>query len=148
MGGLYREQGLEVVTKWLDSVFRPHVEATYKYFRDDYLGLPGPQAVLLPRKPADSYPSPPSSNLSEGAGTGLPSRPTGERHQSPSLRTNELQQGSGWMDGSIGNRPEDIDQSRSNRRRRRSSQMDSRREGPGKQELVSLRHLLNDPWYP
>ena len=126
MGGLYREQGLEVVTKWLNSVFRPPVEAVYQYYRDDYLMQPE-----LPRGPTASYPSPPAK-LSEAAGPGQsPSRPTGERHRSP--RTNEPHQGSGRVDGSMENRAEVIDQSRSIRRRRRPSQVDSRRGNPGKQ---------------
>jgi hypothetical protein len=139
VGGLFREQGLEVVRKWLNSVFQPHVEAVYQYFRNDYLMLPGPQAVLQPQVPT-TYPSPPSS---EGRGPGLSSRPTGERHRSLPPRTNELQQGSGRVGGNMGNRLEDIGQSRSTRRRRRSSQVDSRRGDPlaGKQGLVSQAFL-------
>jgi hypothetical protein len=130
VGGLFREQGFEVVTEWLNLVFRPRVEAVYQYFRDDYL-MSGPQAVLLPREPTASYPSPPSE------APDLPSRPTGERHRTLPPRTNEPQQGSGRVGGSMGNRPEVIDHSRRNRRRRRSSQVDSRRGNPGKQRLVS-----------
>ncbi len=151
MGGLFREQGLDVVRKWLNLVFQPHVEAVYQYYRDDYLG---PPAVLLPRIPTASYPLPPSFTVSEGVGPGLSSRPTGERHRSQQPRTNEPQQGSGRVGGNMGNRPEVIDQSRStgNRRRRRPSQVDSRRgdPDPGKQGLVSPRHFSNDPlaWHP
>lgn len=147
MGGLFREQGLEVVRKWLNSVFQPHVEAFYQHFRNDYL-MPGPQAVLLPRAPAASYPSPPSSIVSEGVVPGSSSRPARERHRSLPPRTNEPQQGSGRAGGNTGNRHEVIDQSRSNRRRRRSGQVDSGRGEPGKQGLVSLRHFLIDPWRP
>jgi len=118
VGGLFRERGLEVVRKWLNSVFQPHVEAVYQYFRDDY----GPQAVLQPR-PTASYPSPPS----EGVGPDLSSRPTGERHRSLPPPINESQLESGRVDVSMGNRLEVTDQSRRNRRRRRSSQADSRR---------------------
>ena len=143
MGGLFREQGLDVVRKWLNSVFQPHVEAVYQYFRDDYLMLPGPQAVLQTRVPTASYPSPPSIKVSEGMGPGLSSRSTGERHQSLPPRPNEPQQGSGRVGGSMGNRPEVIDQSRNNRRRRRPSQVDSRRGVPGKQGLVSPKHFLD-----
>jgi hypothetical protein len=142
VGGLFREQGLEVVTKWLNAVFQPHVEAVYQYFRNDYLMLSGPQAVLYPRVPTASYPSPPS----EGVGPGLSSRPTGERHRSLPPRTNEPQQGSGRVGGSMENRPEVIDQSRSNRRRRRSGQVDSSRRGdPGKRGLVSPRDFSMAP---
>ena len=149
MGGLFREQGLEVVRKWLNSVFQPHVEALYQYFHNDYL-MPGPQAVLLPREPAASYPLPPSSIVSEGVAPGSSTRPARERHRSRSLspRTNEPQQGLGQAGGNTRNHPEVIDQSRSNRRRRRSGQVDSGREDPGEQELVSLRHFLIDPWHP
>ncbi|KAI0268568.1 ribonuclease III domain-containing protein [Russula aff. rugulosa BPL654] len=59
VGGLFREQRLEVVRKWLNLVFQPHVEAFYQYLRNDYL-IPVPQAVLLPREPVAFYPSPPS----------------------------------------------------------------------------------------
>lgn len=144
MGGLFREQGLEVVRKWLNSVFQPHVEAVYQYFRDDY-HMPAPQAVLQPRVPTASYPSPPSS-----VGPGLSNRPTGERHRSLPPRTNEPQQGSGRVGWSMGNLPEVSDQSRSKRRRRRFSQLevDGRRGDPGKQGLFSPRHFLNDPWHP
>ena len=146
MGGLFREQGLEVVRKWLNSVFQPHVKAFYQHFRNDYL-MPGPQAVLLPREPAASYPLPPSSIVSEGMAPGSSNRPASERHRILLPRTNELQQGSGRVGGNTGNRPEVIDQS-SNRRRRRSRQVDSGRGDPGRQGLVSLRHFLIDPWHP
>jgi hypothetical protein len=144
VGGLFREQGLEVVRKWLNAVFQPHVEAVYQYFRKDY----EVQAVLQPRVPTASYPSPPSFETSERVGPGLSSRPTGERHRSLPPRNNELQQGSGRVGGSMENRPEVIDQSSSKRRRRRSGQVDSRRGDPGKQGLVSPRHFLNDLWRP
>ena len=140
---MFREQGVEVVTKWLNSVFQPHVEAVYQYFRNDYLMLSEPQAILYPRVPTATYPSP--RRHSDGAGPSLSSRPTGERHQSLPPRTNEPQQGSGRVGGSMGNRPEVIDQSRSNRRRRRSGQMDSRRGDPGKQGLASPRLFSMTP---
>ena len=129
MGGLFREQGLEIVRKWLNAVFQPHVEATYLYFRNDH----ETQAVLQSRVPTASYPSPPSSEVSESMRPGLSSRPTGEH---PPL-ANEPQQGSGRVGGSMGNRPEVIDQSSSKRRRRRSGQVDGRRGDPGKQRLFT-----------
>lgn len=132
MGGLFREQGLEVVKKWLNLVFQPHVEAVYQDFRNDYL-RPGPQAVLLPRVPTTSYPSSPSSIVSEGVGPGL-SREGRHRSLPPPARTNEPQRRSGRAGGSTGNRSEVVGQSRNYLRRRRSGQVDSGRGDPGKQE--------------
>ena len=144
---MFREQGLEVVTKWLNSVFQPHVEDAYQYYRNDYYLVPCPQAVPQLRVPTASYPSPPLSTESEGVRTRLQSRPTAERQRSPPLRTNGPHQGSGRIGGSAGS-PEVIDQSRSKRRRRRSTQADGGRGDPGKQGLVSPRHFLNDLWNP
>ncbi len=138
MGGLYREQGIDVVTKWLISVFQPLVEDIYQRLRDDYLK----QAVLLPQVPTASYPSPPPHKSPEGTGPTLSRRSTGERHRSLPPRANEAQQGSGWVVGNMGNCPEVIDQPRSNRRRRRrSSQVDSRSGDSGKEGLVSPRYF-------
>ena len=143
MGGLFREQGLEVVTKWLDSVFQPHVEAAYQHFRNDYES----QAILQPRILTAPYPSLPSYTVSEGVGPDLSSRPTGDRHRSPPPRTNKPQQGSGRVGGSTRNCPGVNDQSGNNRRRGRPSQVDSKRGDPGKRQPVSPGHFLNNPWH-
>ena len=133
MGGLYRDQDLEVVRKWLISVIQPHVEAAYQHLRDDYL----PKVVVPPRVPAASYPSSPSPTSSEGAELAFPSRPArnpGDNHRSPPARVDVPQQGSGRV---VNNHPKDVDQSGSNLRRRRSIQGDGKGRNSGKQELVS-----------
>jgi len=135
VGGLYREQGFEVVTKWLNSVFQPQVEAFYRDLRNDYLMLSGPKAVLLPRESTTSYP--PSA---------LSSCPAGERHRSLPPRAEEPQQETGWVGESRGDRLEAIDQSGGHRRRRRSS---GRSGDSGKQGLVSpRRHSKVIPRHP
>ncbi|KAF8468677.1 hypothetical protein DFH94DRAFT_685490 [Russula ochroleuca] len=93
VGGVYRDQGLEVVRKWLISVVQPHVEAAYQYLRNDSL----PRAVLYPRVPATSPPQP-ASTSSEGAGPVLRSRLA--RHPDDpqrNLRDNIPHQGSGLV---------------------------------------------------
>jgi hypothetical protein len=138
VGGVYRDQDLEVVRKWLIPVVQPHVEAAYQYLRDDYL----PKAVAPPRVPAASYPSSPSPTSSEGAEPAFSSRPArdhGDNHRSPPPRVDAPQQGSGRVHGCVDNQQKDVDQSGSNRRRRRSSQGDSKSGNSGEQELVSPR---------
>ena len=119
VGGLYRDQGLEVIKNWIIPIVQPHVEAAYQNLRDDYL----PEAILL-RVSTASYPSPPpSSASSEGAEPASPSRPARDpdTHRSPRPRVNIPLQGSGRVGGGVENHLE-IDQSRSNQRRRRSGQ--------------------------
>ena len=139
MGGLYRDQGLEVVRKWIIPVIQPRVEAMYQNLRDDYI----PEAIPLTRIPTSPHPlpSPPSTSL-ESAGHALPSRPardSGDSHRSLRPRTNVSQQGSERVRGGVENRPEDVDKSKSNRKRRRPSQGDGRNGDSGKQGLVLLR---------
>lgn len=131
MGGLFREQDLQAVKRWLNEVFQPHVEAAYQYFRNDHKA----QAVLLPRVPAAS---PPSSEVSKGVRPGLSSRPTGERHQSLRLQTNEPQHGSGRVGGNMVTRPGVVHQSSSKRRGGRSGKVGGRRGDPGKQDLFHI----------
>jgi len=51
VGGVYRDQGADVVSSWLISVLRPHIKAAYRIVRDDYL--------LLPHEaPADAFGAP------------------------------------------------------------------------------------------
>ena len=138
MGGLFREQDLEAVRRWLNAVFQPHVEATYLYFRNDHEA----KAVLQPRVPTASIPPPPSSEVSEGVRPGSSSRPTGERHQSLRSQTNEPRKGSGRVGGSMVNRPEVVHQSSSKRRGGRSGQVDGRKGDTGEQDLFHIGILL------
>ena len=132
MGGVYRDQGLEVARKWLILVVQPHVEAAYENMRNCRV----PEANPQPYAPKLPYPSPPSSASSEGAGPALPSRDHDDRHRSLPPRVSVPQQGSGQVGGK---QPENIGQSQRSRRRRRSSQGNGRSGDSGKQGLVSPR---------
>jgi len=125
VGGVYRDQGLEVARKWLILVIRPHVEAVYQNMRNYFIHEAIPQPLVpIPKAP---YPSPPSSASSEGAGPALQSRDPDDRHRSlPPARVNVPQQGPRRVGGGV---DENVDQSRSNRRRRRYSQGNGRSGG-------------------
>ena len=73
MGGVYRDQGLDVVSKWLKSLLRPKVEVAYQSMREDYLPTP----IIMTKTEAPSRLEAPSSPFSstslEGAGTAFPS---------------------------------------------------------------------------
>jgi hypothetical protein len=135
VGGVYRDQGLEVARKWLILVVQPHVEAAYENMRNCRV----PEANPQPYAPKLPYPSPPSSASSEGAGPALPSRDHDDRHRSLPPRVSVPQQGSGRVGGGVEKQPENIDQSKRSRRRRRSSQGNGRSGDSGKQGLVSPR---------
>ena len=57
MGGLFREQGLDVVKQWLDPLFRPLIDHGYEAERRDHL-VPGAAA---PTAPATTSSTPPQS---------------------------------------------------------------------------------------
>ena len=50
VGGLFREQGMDVVKQWLDPLFRPLIDAAYLAERRDHL-VPGSDASALTRQP-------------------------------------------------------------------------------------------------
>ena len=142
MGGVYRDQGVKVVRKWLIPVIQPHVEAAYRNVRNDFLLLPEPETVPQSRVSTTPYPSPspPSFATSEGAEPVLPNHPSWvprDLHQSLPPRANAPQQGSVRVGGGVENHPKDL--SSRIRRRRRSSQGDWSDGDIGKQGLVSQR---------
>lgn len=142
MGGVYRDQGVKVVRKWLIPVIQPHVEAAYRNVRNDFLLLPEPETVPRSRVSTTPYPSPspPSFATSEGAEPVLPSHPASvpsDLHQSLPPRVNAPQQGSVRVGGGIENYPKDL--SSRIRRRRRSSQGNCSDGDIGKQRIVSQR---------
>jgi hypothetical protein len=57
VGGLFREQGLDVVKQWLDPLFRPLIDHGYDAERRDHL-VPGSAA---PTAPATTSSTPPQS---------------------------------------------------------------------------------------
>jgi hypothetical protein len=115
VGGVYRDQGLEVVSEWLFPLIQSHVEAAYQTVRKEYLLPPTTAAVLQPRTPTTHYPSPSSPTSSEDARPDVP------------------QQGSGKAGGGVSFRPHVVDQpSRKRQRRRRSDPKDGGSEVAGK----------------
>lgn len=132
MGGVYRDQGLEIVKKWLIPVVQPRVEAAYQYLRNDSI----PKAVSYPRAPTTPPPQP-ASTSSERAGPTLQSRLAqhpGEPQRSLPPRDNVPHRGSGRVGRGVANYPKDVDQSRSRHwhQRQRSSQEDGRSGDSGK----------------
>jgi hypothetical protein len=122
VGGVYRDRGLEVVSKWLTSLFRSHVEAAYQIVREEHLLPPTAAAVSQPMASTARYPSP-SSSISEGAEPASPSHPVGDPYdpcRRSQLRDNLPEQAPGLADGGDGG-PKVIDQPRRKRQRSRSS---------------------------
>ena len=58
VGGLFREQGMDVVKQWLDPLFRPLVDAAYRTVRAVYLP-PGPDAPAPTLQPIQQHGSSP-----------------------------------------------------------------------------------------
>ena len=143
MGGVYRDQGLDVARKWLILVIQPHVEAAYQNLRNYVLPEAIPQP-LVPKTPIP-YPSPPSSASSEGAGPALPSQDPDNHHRTLPPRVNVTQQRSRRTSGGAEKRPENIDRSRSNLRRRRSTQGNNRSGDSGKRG-ISIGMSFDNPW--
>ncbi len=66
MGGVYRDRGLEVVSRWLSPLFRSRVEAAYQNLRNFHLLPPEFEASPQPASSTTHYRSP-------SAGPPLPS---------------------------------------------------------------------------
>ena len=75
MGGLYKDQGLDVVMEWLALLFKSRVEAAYQVVRREYLLQPVSEVIPRAMKPTVSYPSPPSYTSSHSTEHTLPSGP-------------------------------------------------------------------------
>ncbi|KAJ4479111.1 ribonuclease III domain-containing protein [Lentinula aciculospora] len=58
IGGLYRDQGLEVVQQWLRELFRPYAMSAYRIVRTQQ-GLPAESLPYSPREPSNdqTYPT-------------------------------------------------------------------------------------------
>ena len=133
MGGLYRDQGAEVVSEWLISLLQPHIEDAYRRVRENH---------LLPA----SIPSLFSSTSSEVAGSALPSYLAGgpRDRRLTALQASVPQRSTAQVGDGAGSRRAATDIPR---QRRRSSPGDSENGGPsGKQGMFSPRRglLSND----
>lgn len=126
MGGVYRDQDLKVVTKWLRSLMRSQVEAAYQAVRKEYLLPPTNIATLPPSGvPTTDYPSPSSPTASEGAEPDTSSHLAEDpgdsaRHMPPSKADGSKQES--CRAGGENDRPraDCVDQPSRKRRRRRS----------------------------
>ena len=74
MGGLFREQGVDAVKRWLDPLFEPLVDNAYRSQRRDHL-LPEPSAPATPSPTPSPSPPPqwvaPAASLLRSAADGL-----------------------------------------------------------------------------
>jgi len=126
VGGIYKDQGFEVVSKWLSSLIQCQVEAAYQTVRKEYL-LPPTTTAAAPQTggPTTRYPSPPTS--SRGARLEASSHLAGDRgghsQHITHAQADARQQGSGKAGGGDGASapPDVINQSSHKRRRRRSN---------------------------
>ncbi|KAH9059194.1 ribonuclease III domain-containing protein [Lactarius vividus] len=51
VGGLFREQGMDIVKQWLDPLFGPLLDAAYQDARRDHLVVEPAASVTIPRTP-------------------------------------------------------------------------------------------------
>ncbi|KAI9509545.1 ribonuclease III domain-containing protein [Russula earlei] len=128
VGGVYRDQGLEVVSNWLISLLESHVEAAYQNVRNDY--HPSLETAAVPQPPGRPTArdlSLSSSTSPECAGLAFPSHVVEDPHDPRRcipVHANVPQQGRSWpQDGDVDPRlaVEWADQSARRRRRRRNS---------------------------
>ena len=123
MGGLYKDQDLEVVTKWLRKLMRSQVEAAYQAVRKEYLLPPTATAAGPPSSvPTTDYPSPSSPTASEGGGSDtsrqLAEDPGDSARHMPLPQADVLKLGSGRASGGIDPSCDVVDQPNRKRRRR------------------------------
>jgi hypothetical protein len=131
VGGLYKDQGLEVVHEWLTLLFRSRVKAAYGAEREQYLLSPVTEATSQSAEPTAGYRSPPSPHSAHA----LPSGPTEDRGR-PSrpaeVQANRSQNESGQESGSAGARSETMGQSDDSHLRRLASPTSGGRHDEGK----------------
>ena len=121
VGGVYRDQGAEVASKWLMSLLRPHVKVAYQSVRKDYL-LPPVTEATWPVEASTAYkPSPSSSTSLEGAEAALPSYLPGfprDHFQNTPPDVSVHQQSSAQAGDGVGTRRAVNDRPHGRRRRR------------------------------
>jgi hypothetical protein len=101
VGGLYKDQGLDVVREWVTLLFKSRVEAAYQVVRGEYLLPPVTGATTQSVQPATSHPLPPSPH---SAGHTSPSGRAEDPAQSSrraQLPANQSQKGTGQARGSV-----------------------------------------------
>jgi hypothetical protein len=144
VGGVYRDQGVEVVSEWLISLLQPHVENAYRKVREDHLLPPETEAASRLEAPTSVDPSliPPTS--SEGAGPALQGYFAGcplDHRPLTALQASGPQQSSAQAGDGVGTRRA---VHRGRRRRRRSSPSDGGSGYSGEQGAFIKRIILNN----
>ncbi|KAI0246929.1 ribonuclease III domain-containing protein [Lactifluus subvellereus] len=113
VGGLYKDQGLDVVREWLTLLFKSRVEAAYQVVRGEYLLTPVSEVTPRAAEPTVSYPPSPSFTPSHSTEHTIPSGPAEDPGQSTRRilwQVNLPQQGSGLAHSGIGAGSEGTDQ--------------------------------------
>jgi hypothetical protein len=79
VGGVYRDRGMEVLSKWLNTLFQSRVDAAYQNLRKPYLLPPDSSTLQQPIVPTARYPTPDRSlgSQSQLAENPLATRPKG-----------------------------------------------------------------------
>jgi len=137
VGGVYRDQDIEVVTKWLRKLMRSQVEAAYQTVRKEYL-LPPTAAAARPPSGVPTTGNP-SHTASECAGpdpsSDLAKDPGDSARDMPPPQADASMQGSGRAGGDDSPRSDGVvDQPSRKRRRRRSNPKEGDIKAAGKPE--------------
>ena len=140
MGGVYRDQGAEVVSKWLMSLLRPQVEVTYQSVREGYILLLETEAPSRLEAPRAYNPSLFVPTSLEGAGPAFPGFPRDHR-QLTTPGASVPQQSLAQAGDGVGIRRADDKPRGRRRRRRRRSLNDAGRGDAGEQDTFSSRGL-------
>jgi hypothetical protein len=131
VGGLYKDQGLEVVHEWLTLLFRSRVKAAYDAEREQYLLPPVTEATPQSAELTVDHPPQPLPYSAHA----LPSGPAEDRDQ-PSrpveAHANRSQNESGQESGGAGARSEAVGQSDDSHLRRLASPTSGGRHDEGK----------------
>lgn len=149
MGGLYRDQDLEVVTEWLRKLMKSQVEAAYQTVRKEYFPPPTSTSTSTAASPPSGvpttdYPSPSSPTTSEGArpdttSSHLAEDPDDSARRMPPPQADASKEGSGRAGGDTGNslRSDSVTVGRK-RRRRRSNSKEGDIKVAGEPERISI----------
>jgi hypothetical protein len=151
VGGVYRDQGFDVVSKWLTELIQRQVEVAYQTVRKEYL-LPPTTAVASPQTwgPKTRYPSPPTS--SRGARSDASSHLAGDcGHPSQRIsqpRADLPHQGprNAGAGGGVSGPPDVAERPSHKRRRRRSNPKEGDSRVAGEQGRFSSRGFAEDVW--
>jgi hypothetical protein len=105
VGGLYKDQGLDVVRGWITLLFKSRLETAYQVMRGEYLLQPVAEATSQFIAPASGHPpSHPRPPLPSG-----PAEDSGQESRRAQPPANQSQKGSGQARGGAGAHSEAVD---------------------------------------